>query len=211
MIRSAIPRTGPVIVCACALTTGLAATHPLPTRAGSSATASCARAARTRRARAAARVDPPRPADRRRRPLGPATRRSGRRYERDEALRRDGVVSRPRARDARAPATAASRRTAVGPSRGRRSTRTGGQRRRPRRHPRCMRRSTPNRITDKPIVRRRPWPVEDSGYDCSGRSPPSPRCRAARRSRDTTRFMSYGRRGRGQWIAATRTAATPTS
>jgi cell wall-associated NlpC family hydrolase len=207
LTRFAIPRTGPVIACACALASGLSA-HP-PAAAASTALGERALRkgshGRDVRAlqRALTRLGQPTAVDG---SYGPATRRSVRRYERAETLRTDGVVSLPqgrgmrvrlrRLRAAEPPAAPGARATLDEDGR----TATAPAEAPPEVHAAI---AAANRITDKPYrYGGGHGRFEDSGYDCSGTvSYVLHGAGLLRRTRDSTGFMSYGSRGRGRWIS----------
>jgi cell wall-associated NlpC family hydrolase len=207
LTRLAISRTGPVIACACALASGQAVHPPAADARAKLGDRTLRKGSHGRDVRALqralTRLGQPTAVDG---SFGPATRRSVRRYERAEALRRDGVVSRPqgrgmrvrlrRLRAAEPPAAPVARatldedgRTATAPAEA------------PPEVQQAI--AAANRITDKPYrYGGGHGRFEDSGYDCSGAV--SYVLHAAgllRRSRDSTGFMRYGSRGPGRWIS----------
>ena len=185
MTRLAISRTGPVVACACALAAGPAA-HPTVADArgklGDRTLRKGSHGGDVRALqRALTRLGQPTAVDGR---YGPATRRSVRRYERAEELRRDGVVSRPQGRGMR---VRLRRLRAAEPPAA------------PQVHAAV---AAANRITDKPYrYGGGHGRVEDSGYDSSGTvSYVLHGAGLLRRSVDSSGFMSYGRSGPGRWI-----------
>jgi hypothetical protein len=206
LTRPALSRTGPVTACACALAAGLAA-HPPTADARAQLGERVLRMGshgRDVRAlqRALTRLGRPTAVDGR---FGPATRRSVRRYERGERLRRDGVVSRPQGRGMRArlrrlraaqpPAPAAPKATLSADGR----TATAPAEAPPAVHAAV---AAANRITRKPYrYGGGHGRFEDRGYDCSGAvSYVLHGAGLLRRSLDSTGFMTYGSRGRGRWM-----------
>ena len=206
MTRLAISRTGPVVACACALAAGPAA-HPTVADArgklGDRTLRKGSHGGDVRALqRALTRLGQPTAVDGR---YGPATRRSVRRYERAEELRRDGVVSRPQGRGMRVrlrrlraaePPVAPSARATLSDD-GRTATAPADAP--PQVHAAV---AAANRITDKPYrYGGGHGRFEDSGYDCSGTvSYVLHGAGLLRRSMDSSGFMSYGRSGPGRWI-----------
>ena len=207
MTRFAISRTGPVIACACALASGPFAHPPAADARAKLGDRTLRKGSHGRDVRALQRaltrlgqstaVDGS---------FGPATRRSVRRYERAEALRRDGVVSRPQGRGMRVrlrglraadpPAAPVARATLDADGR----NATAPAEAPPEVHEAI---AAANRITDKPYRygggHRR---FEDGGYDCSGAvSYVLNGAGLLARTMDSTGFMRYGSRGRGRWIS----------
>ncbi|HLM25498.1 MAG TPA: peptidoglycan-binding protein [Thermoleophilaceae bacterium] len=135
--------------------------------------------------------------------FGRGTTRSVKRFEREEDLRVNGVVTRPDARRIkRAAASATPEDTA--PSAERARLGRNGLAVAPTSAPERVKQviAAANRIAKKPYVYGGGHgDGESRGYDCSGSvSYALKGGRMLGRSLDSTGFMSYGRRGRGKWI-----------
>ena len=207
MTRHVIPRTGPFLACAMALASGLAAHPPAADARGTLGDRTLRKGSHGTDVRALqralTRLGQPTAVDG---SFGRATRRSVRRYERAEALRRDGVVSRPQGRGMRVrlrrlrvaapPSTPAARATLDADGR----TATAPAEAPPEVHEAI---AAANRITDKPYrYGGGHGRFEDRGYDCSGAvSYVLHGAGLLRRSMDSSGFMGYGTRGRGRWIS----------